>query len=315
MTTVDLRSQPPPSSWGVDVDLGSVDRLADAWARRPFPTPTFDYPGLPPWSGDTWLDFAVVATSVVACLWPPDGEPMWGVTLDGERLVDAPAVWACFTRGLRPAENGLDLDPVATMEDPAEFFRGEGTLQLLPERGERLRRVVGALRDRWGGHARRLFDRAEFRGPEVVRLLVETIPGYRDEAATPLGTLRFWKLAHLAVAVAAARAPRPVTGMEEFPVYPDYMLPVVLRHEGILVYTPELAAAVDERRPIPADSEAEWAIRWATVYAGERLLRALHARGNPVTGPALDYALWSRAVLGPEAGRMGEHHRTVTLAY
>ncbi len=317
MRIVDLRHEPPPPAWGVTVDADAVDRLADAWATRPFPQPAFDYPGLPPWTGDAWLDFAVVATSVVACLWPPDGEEMWGVTWEGEHLVDAPAVWACFARGLRPADGGLDLGPLSRMDDAAarRFFAGDGVLQLVPERGARLRRVAASLGEHWGGHARAIFEQAGFRGPDVVRLLVETIPGYRDEAETPVGLLRFWKLAHLAVAVAAARSPVPVTGMEEFPVYPDYMLPVVLRHEGVLVYGPELAATVDRRALIPADSNQEWAIRWATVYAGEALRQALGARGNPVTGPALDYALWSRAVLGPDAGRMGEHHRTVTLAY
>lgn len=301
----------------MEVDSSAIERLADAWSERSFPPPSFDYPGLPPWSGDAWLDFAVVATSVVACLWPPAGEPEWGVTVDGERLVDAPAIWACFTRALTPTPAGLDLEPLAELEGSAvtAFFAGEGRLQLLTERGERLRGVVAGLRTRWGGHARPLFEAAGFEGPAAVRMIVDTLPGYRDEAPTERGTLRFWKLAHLAVAVAAARSPRPVTGLETFPVYPDYMLPVVLRHEGILRYDPELAAAIDTRTLLPKDSPGELAIRWATVYAGEALRRALNDRGNPVTTPALDYALWSRAVLGPEAGLLGEHHRTLTLAY
>ena len=236
---------------------------------------------------------------------------------EGRHLVDAPAVWACFSRALRPTPEGLDLDPVASLEGAAAaaFFSGQGILQLVPQRAERLRKVVASLRRRWSGHALGLFEEADFHGPTVVRILVAEIPGYRDEAVTPLGTLRFWKLAHLAVAMAAARSPRPVTGLDTFPVYPDYMLPVVLRHEGILCYEPTLAATVDQRRLLPAGSRGELAIRWATVYAAEALRSALVARGNPVTAPALDYALWSRAVLGPEAGRMGEHHRTVTLAY
>ncbi len=297
--------------------MGAVERLAGAWADRAFGDPTFDYPGLPPWSGETWLDFAVVATSVIACLWPPEGEIPWGVDHEGTRLVDAPAVWACFSRALTPVDGGLDLDPLTELEGPSAhaFFAGQGSLQLVPERADRLRRVVAALREDWSGHGVNLFEEAGFHGPTVVRLLVENIPGYRDEAVTPQGTLRFWKLAHLAVAVAAARSPRPVTGLDSFPVYPDYMLPVVLRHEGILRYGPDLAATVDRRRLLPPGSPGELAIRWATVYAAEKLRAALAARGNPVSTPALDYALWSRAVLGPEAGRMGEHHRTLTLAY
>jgi hypothetical protein len=57
------------------------------------------------------------------------------------------------------------------------------------------------------------------------------------------------------------------------------------------------------------------AIRWATVHAAERLRQELNNRGNPVTSPQLDYVLWASAVLGPDASKMGEHHRTLTLAY
>ena len=39
------------------------------------------------------------------------------------------------------------------------------------------------------------------------------------------------------------------------------------------------------------------------------------ATGRPVTGPALDYALWHEGVLGADAHRMGEHHRTITMRY
>ena len=105
------------------------------------------------------------------------------------------------------------------------------------------------------------------------------------------------------------------TGYEDFPVYPDYMLPRVFRHYGVLRYSNDLAAAVDSRSVIPAGSDAEHAIRWATVYAGHCLRVALAERGNEVTGPGLDYHLWSQAVLGPEADSFGEHHRTITMRY
>ena len=66
---------------------------------------------------------------------------------------------------------------------------------------------------------------------------------------------------------------------------------------------------------VPADSQEEHAIRWATVYAGAKLTEALSERGTVVGGPALDYRLWSIAVLGPDARSFGEHHRTITQVY
>ena len=93
------------------------------------------------------------------------------------------------------------------------------------------------------------------------------------------------------------------------------MLPRILRHHRVLVYSHALAPAVDDCQLIPAESEWEIAIRWATVYACEELRLALCARGNQVTTPNLDYHLWHGATLSPHATGLGEHHRTVTLRY
>ena len=103
--------------------------------------------------------------------------------------------------------------------------------------------------------------------------------------------------------------------VESLPVFPDYMLPRVLRHLGILKYSKGLVAAVDSRRELPTGSLGELALRWGTVHAADELLEALRASGAEVTTPQLDFALWEAAVLGPDADEMGEHHRTIGLAY
>jgi hypothetical protein len=106
-----------------------------------------------------------------------------------------------------------------------------------------------------------------------------------------------------------------MTGMDDFPVYPDYMIPKVFRHWGVFTYDAELASTIDARELVPRDSPWEHGLRWATVFAGERLREAMAHAGRPVTGPELDYALWYEGVLGPDAARMGEHHRTITMRY
>ena len=309
---VNLFAAPPPPAWGAEVDGEAMTRLADAWHRLSFPPPAFDYQGLPPLADEPWWTFCILGVSVIACLWPPEGEEQWGIELDGERLVDAPAVFGCFTRSeLTRAADFAAFDEV----DAERFFSGFGHLQLVPERGRRLREVAEAMLRRWDGEGRELLEEAGWDGPKAVRLLVEVVPGYRDRASSPVGLVAFDKLAHLCVAMMAARSSRPISRLEEFPVYPDYMLPRALRHLGVLRYAPGLAEAVDRRRLVPEHSLWELAIRWGTVHAAARLVEALNSRGNPVTAPQLDYHLWWSAVLGPEAERMGEHHRTVTLAY
>ena len=313
----DPRLCAPPIDWGVEVVEAGLSRTSDRWRDQPFPAPTFDYSGPPAHLRDgPWFDYSALAVSVLACLWPPPGAPVWSIIHRGRRLTDAPALFGSVTRwiGENPAP---DLSRFAGI-NPSEaqrLFLGKGVLQMIPERIERLRAVAAALREAWGGTALNLVEEAQWHGPRVVELLATGVPGYEDEADVDGYRLRFRKLAYLAAAVMSSRSSIRWSGIETFPVYPDYMLPRFLRHLQILRYSPELSRAVDSRAIIPRHSKQEIAIRWATVRAGNLLLQALQQRGTSVSGPRLDYFLWSEAVLGPDAPRMGEHHRTLTLDY
>ena len=308
----DLTAAPPPADWGVELDEGALADFADRLATVELRTADYDYEGVPDLSGARWCDFVTLGVSVVACLWPPDGEEVWRVELDDRWLDDAPGIWACFTRHIR-RDGGLDLEQFLEMGDDDLFFEGPGTLQLIPERVDRLRSVARSLERHWSGTAGHLVRQASHDARAVADLLIDTVPGYRDRPETEAGVLPFDKLALLAASMISVKV--PLSGLDRFPVFPDYMLPRHLRYRGVLVYEPELADAVDRRAEIAEGSHWEHAIRWGTVYAGARLLDALSVRGRELTPTTLDYHLWYEAVLGPEAGLMGEHHRTVTLAY
>lgn len=308
-----VRLQAPPSGWGVTIDEEAIRRFVVGF--EPLPAAAFDYPGLPRDLGSReWWDFIGLAVAGVACLWPPEGETMWSTEYEGLRLDDAPGYFSAFTKEL--ARGGLTFDQVArwSLPDVERLFAGDGVLQLLPERLERLSSVSRAVLDRWDGSFANLVEEAVFEGPTIARLLVETVPGYRDEVQSEHGTLRFWKLAHLATVMMSGNGPA-FSGLETFPVYPDYMVPRTLRHLGVLRYDDELSSAVDSRDLIPAGSEHELAIRWASMWASELIIQELASIGRPTAMPTLDYWLWHSAVLGPEADHMGEHHRTLTMYY
>ncbi len=311
------RFLPPPPEWGVEVAKDAVAATIRRWRDRSFPAPRFHYRGPPAGLRDgSWFDYSILAVSVLACLWPPPDQEMWSIDYQGERLTDAPALLGAITKWMGPAARP-DLRSFSALDDAqaSRLFSGGGVLQMVPERGRRLSRVAAALTERWEGSALSLVEEAGWDGPGVVELLAATIPGYEDQARVGGHSLRFRKLAHLAAAIMASRSSRPWSGLDSFPVYPDYMLPLYLRHLGILRYSPQVSRPVDFRIEIPRHSREEVAIRWATVHAGHLLVEGLRETGVPVTGPRLDYYLWSEAVLGPDANRMGEHHRTVTLDY
>lgn len=306
---IDLRENSPPPDWGVAIDAEAVGSLAARLADHRFQPASYEYEGTPDFDGEDWARFVVLGVAVVWRLWPPHGERMWGVR-DGDQFYeDASGIWTCFGREPR----SLDLNWIASGGLDSSFFAGEGALQDIPQRVRRLREVAQALLQHHDGSVLGMIEASHRDALRLRDVLVETIPGYVDRPASPAGVLCFDKLANLAVTMLAARL--PVTGIEKFPVFPDYMLPRHLHHEGVLVYAESLAAAVDSGTVLVAESREEMAIRWATIRAAEILRRRLNSLGNPVTTPELDYWLWYEAVLGTRAAEMGNHHLCVTEAY
>lgn len=306
---VPIREIPPPEQWGVRIDELAATRLAKRLSNHRFQPASYDYEGTPDVHGEQWGRFVILGVSVIWRLWPPHGERMWGAVVDGNVIEDASGVWTCFGREPR----SLDLDFVAGGGLDVSFFDGVGHLQDVDVRLQRLREVARSLLDEHDGSALGLIERAGGEATALRDMIVDTIPGYRDRPVTALGVLPFDKLANLAVTMLASRL--PVHGTDRFPVFPDYMLPRHLRHEGVLVYSPPLAATVDEGGLLEAESEPEMAIRWATIRSAELLRSALNDVGNPVSMPELDYWLWSEAVIGPRAAEMGPHHLCITEAY
>lgn len=306
---VELREKSPPAGWGVEIDLDAVRRLAGRLARTGLPRSDFDYAGVPDFDGERWARFVILGVSVVWRLWPPDGERMWAARDGDDWYEDAPGIWTCFRRD--PAS--IDLERIADGDLDESFFDGRGMLQDVPTRVDRLRAVASTLIDRFDGSALALVAEAGGDATAVSDLLTTTVPGYFDRPESPEGRLPFDKLAHLATAMLSARI--DIDGVDRFPVYPDYMLPMHLRHLGVLTYRADLARRVDDGIPIPAGSLEEMGIRWATIRAAELVRRAIVEQGVAVRTPDLDYWLWSEAVLGDEAGSMGRHHLTVTEAY
>lgn len=102
-----------------------------------------------------------------------------------------------------------------------------------------------------------------------------------------------------------------LAGVADFPdvdqltVFADNLLPHVLRHDGVLVYSDELAALVDGGVELPHGSPMEVELRACAVHACEAL--AVEAGVPPRT---LDNWLWNRGT-----GLGGRPHLTRTTAY
>ena len=100
-----------------------------------------------------------------------------------------------------------------------------------------------------------------------------------------------------------------LAGVVDFPdidrltIFADNLVPHVLRHDGVLVYEDELAAAVDAGQELPYGSRMEVEVRACALHACEMI-----AERAGVPPRTLDNWLWNR-------GAPGTPHVTRTTAY
>ena len=117
----------------------------------------------------------------------------------------------------------------------------------------------------------------------------------------------FYKRVQLAASDLALAGVADFTDLDRLTIFADNLVPHVLRTDGVLRYTPALAAHIDAERPLPP-GEAEREIRACAVHACE-----LIAARAGVPSRELDYALWNRGQEPRYKAR--PRHRTRTVYY
>jgi hypothetical protein len=154
-----------------------------------------------------------------------------------------------------------------------------------PQLDERVRKVqeVGeVLLHFFKGHALNLIREANYSAVEAVRLILAYFPGFRDHAVYKGEHVHFYKRAQILIGDVWAAYGRRSTGVGSFhdidkltmfgkrhpgflsgqrvnpsysPSLADYRVPQLLRPEGVMVYSGELADLVDSKKEIASGSE------------------------------------------------------------
>jgi hypothetical protein len=96
-------------------------------------------------------------------------------------------------------------------------------------------------------------------------------------------------------------------------MFPDNLVPHVLRVDGVLVFEPELVERIERVENIDAGSEPEVEIRAVGLHAVELLVHQLRRRGQDVTAAQLDGLLWRRG--GGARYKAVLRHRTRSVFY
>lgn len=255
------------------------------------------------------------------CFWAEKAQPRWQIEYQGETLN---GYWAEAASLKRAVEEGIplwDAKYLSTMSsaDLAHIFRskeGSPPIPLFEQRLENAREVGRVLLERYEGQFARLIEQAAGSAPRLAALLAENFSSFNDVAIYRGKEVRFYKRAQICVAdlygTFGGKNWGAFPDIDRLTAFADYKLPQVLRHYGVLEYSPALAERIDNEELLPAGSEEEIELRAATIWASELLGREMARQGHPMTPAAIDQRLW---LLGQNVPDMRPYHRTRTIYY
>ena len=284
-------------------------------------------PQIPPWDyfrhyfdgTEKTLFYLLVLDTLNFCFWPKPGRKRWSIEYKTQHLSGYNALAAALKTAF---ESGLPLDDPRylasmTVHELLEVLGGEGQLQLMEQRVEAVRELGRYLLDKWNGSPARLVQASKGSAVDLALRVGKELASFRDIALYKGRQVYFYKRAQILVAdiygAFKGRGWGEFHDMARLTAFADYKLPQVLRHLGVLVYRPELAAKVDAKQLIPQGSPEEVEIRAHTIIAVERLCHELEKIGKHIRPFELDWILWNMGQ--KDQYRKKPYHRTVTIFY
>src|SRR6476469_4311534 len=183
-----------------------------------------------------------------------------------------------------------------TTERVAAALRQRPALELMSLFAQALREFGGLLD---GGGALGFVERANGSAQRLAASLADGATLFADHG--------FYKRAQIAANDLALAGVARFDDLDDLTIFADNLVPHVLRMDGVLRYSPELAALIDGEELLPPGEE-EREIRACAVHACELIARRL---GIPPRD--LDVMLWNRGQ--GERYKARPRHRTRTVFY
>lgn len=213
---------------------------------------------------------------------------------------------------LRGEMNTAEKWRVATAEDCARLFRptgrAEGLMELFAGHLNETGRIIC---DEYDGRVLNLLSAAGGSASRLVDIISEW-KTFRDVAVYKGRPVPFLKRAQIFAAhlflTMKGRGGTDFKDMDALAIFADNMVPHVLRHDGILEYSPALSAKIDAGTGIEPQSPEEVEIRACAIHAVE-----LMSKSSGAMAVSFDHILWNRGY-EPEI-YAGKLHQTKTVWY
>ena len=265
------------------------------------------------------VSYFLILDSLNFCFWPEAGEPRWEIDYQAQTLSGYSGLAASLKKAVLEGSPILEAEFLSemTLVELKRVLGGKNELQLMNERREILNELGRVLLENYQGQAVSLVEEASGSALNLASLIAEKLNSFRDIAWYKDRNVFFLKRAQIFAAdlygVFQGKSWGRFGDMAELTAFADYKLPQVLRHLGILTYSPKLTQMVDNQTLLFPGSVEEIEIRANTIWAVEGIRQKIEQIGLSMKAFEIDWLLWN---MGQEdTYRAKPYHRTRTIFY
>ncbi|HZU67916.1 MAG TPA: queuosine salvage family protein [Ktedonobacteraceae bacterium] len=294
----------------------------------------------PPTSSSTWyeryhfhdgtertVNWLLVLDALNFCFWAEKGQQRWHIEYHGETLGGYWAEAAALTRAVEEGIPLWDADFLSKISReqlahifrsvPASGYTDGAPIPLFEQRLQNVHEVGRVLLQRYDGQFANAIEQADHNAVKLTLLLAQEFPSFNDVTLYRGHEVRFFKRAQICVAdlhgAFSGKGWGSFADLDQLTAFADYKVPQVLRHYGVLSYSPSLAARIEAQELLAPGSEEEVEIRAATIWACELLRREIeHLTGHTITAAEVDNRLWHT---GQNLAEVKPYHRVRTIYY
>lgn len=247
------------------------------------------------------------------------GTPNWTISYRGKNYNGTWAMLIALRKAIQREPEAFRPEWLASLEECKlrEILAGPTALPLLKERLTILTDLGRVFLDHSYSTIEELIEDSGFSALNLLDSIITLFPSFVDEGSYKGKTVAFYKRAQLLVAdVSYVLSVNTGYGLREsscLTACADYKIPQVLRHFGILAYSPDLSKRVDEQQEILSGCQEEVEIRAATIQAIELAVAKIQMRGIHTTAMELNDLFWLAGQ--PGALEMKPYHRTRSCSY
>ncbi|MEK7539875.1 MAG: queuosine salvage family protein [Patescibacteria group bacterium] len=262
------------------------------------------------------LHFICIISAMSFSFW---GEPKWSIEHQGKLFDGNWGMIKALGRGIEEGVPLLDFKSISTVtrQDFAQVLRGNIEMPLFEERYTILQEVGHIITTQFDGKLSHLVKQAEGDALKLLDLVVSHFSSFHDTSVYNGKEICFYKRAQLLVAdisqVFSGTEFGDLERVEQLTACADYKLPQILRKQGILEYSDDLAERIDQKVELSHDSDEEIEIRAHTIWAVELMTQEARKRIPGLMPIEVGDYLWQATQQKYPDDK--PYHRTRTTAY